>query len=241
MKNLEDKFQLTTGNSLTYGQLREIRYALSYGGVCIIPSDTCYSVAGLPFSYGIIDSIGNFIPQIIDKEIPLSFSNIFMVEQWVYLTAKDCRVIDEELPGPATLICKIKDEKIKPVIEKFLHTKGTIGVRIPDSPIERQLSEFLNHPITTCAIRSDEGLIIQNSDEVIEIIKKRTQNVDFKQKVLLVRNSIFKYKNNSTIITFQDIRKPNELVVIREGEIDPKKIKKDSENYYSQWDIEDFT
>ncbi len=239
--SLEDKFQLTTGSSLTYGQLREIRYAMQYGGVCIIPSDTCYSVAGLPFSYGIIDSISNFVPQIINKEVPLSFSNVFMVEQWVHLTSKDYRVIDEELPGPATIICKIKDEMKKPIIEKFLHTKGTIGIRIPDSPIERQLSEFLNHPITTCAIRSDNGLIIQDSDEVIEVVRKRTENIDSKQRILLVRNSKFKYKNNSTIITFQDNRKPNELVVIRQGEIDPKKMKKDSENYYSQWDIEDFT
>ena len=241
MNSFENKFQLTIGNSLTYGQLREIKHTMDSGGVCIIPSDTCYSVAGLPFNYGTIESISNFIPDIKFKEIPLSFANISMLKQWVTLTDKDCRVIDEELPGPATLICKIKDEKKKPVIERILHTKGTIGVRIPDSPIERQLSDFLNSPITTCAIRSDNGLIIQNTDEVIDIVKRRVDNIDLKQRVLLVRSADFKYKNNSTIVTFQDDRRYNKLVVIREGEIPAEKIKRGSENYYSQWDIEDYT
>lgn len=241
MSNIEDKFQLSSGNSLPYGQLREIRYTLLYGGVCIIPSDTCYSVAGLPFNYGTIEQISHFVPDISKKEIPLSFANINMVENWVVLTSKDCRVIDAEFPGPGTLICKIKEEKKKETIERFLHTKGTIAIRIPDAPIERQLSDFLGHPITTCAIRSDAGLIIQDYDEVIETIKKRTENTEFNKRILLVKTPNFKYKHNSTIVTFQDVTRPNQLVVIREGEIDIKKIKKDSEDYYSQWDIEDFT
>ncbi len=236
-----DRIKMSLGGSISYGHLREIRQVLQFGGILIIPSDTCYSLASLPYQTASLRRIANIEPNVQHKEIPLSFSGLQMLEKYCKLTSKDFHAIDKFCPGPVTLVCEMKQEHVLNGLDKLIHTNETIGVRIPDSAIERQICDFIEGPITTCAVRSDDGKIIQNYDDIVSIVRKRIKNVIDNYQIMAVQIPQFKYKEESTVVSLQPkIIGPYEIKVYREGIVDPKKIKHESERL-SWFDYEDFT
>ncbi|RZN82336.1 MAG: hypothetical protein EVB11_08950 [Winogradskyella sp.] len=223
---------VTPGGSISYQHLGEIKYVLENGGIVILPSDTCYTLASLPFNIDSLGRIANIEPHSIKNEIPLSFSGRKMLEKYCTPNEKEMRAIDKFCPGPLTLVCKMKKEMIDKKLNLLIHTDKTIGVRIPDSVIERQISEYLNSPITTCALRDYEGKIIQNYDNVVSTVRDRIKNVIHKYTILAIEVPYFIYKENSSVISFQpNIDGAYEIKVFREGMIDVKKIKREASKF----------
>ena len=236
-----NRFHVSRGGSLSYSYLREIKYVLGQGGVLIIPSDTCYSLASLPFIAGSISRIANIEPDLMKKEIPLSFSSLSMLERFCILTSRDYRIIDDFCPGPITLVCEMKKKMIDRNFDEMINTNKTIGIRIPDSPIERQICDYINSPITTCAVRDDKKNVVQNYDDVVSIVQSRIENVIDDYHIMAIEIPEFEYKEASTVISVQpNIIGSDQIKVFREGSIDSVKITRKSGGV-TWYDFEDWT
>lgn len=226
-----DRIKLSLNNSISYSHLREIRHCMSYGGILIIPSDTCYSLASFPMHKKALRLLANIQPESATKEIPLSFASLKMLEDYCVLQSEDIHVIDEFCPGPITIVCEMKNQIIKDDLNDFIHTKGTIGARIPDSAVERQISEFLNSPITTCAVRDDQGKVVRNYDDVVDLVKKRVVGVISNYDIMAIQVPHFKYNESSTVFSLQSSIIGNyEIQIFREGVVSSKKIKSASKD-----------
>jgi tRNA A37 threonylcarbamoyladenosine synthetase subunit TsaC/SUA5/YrdC len=242
--------RLTFGDSLSYGHLRQACHTLRHGGLCILPSDTCYSLAALPFRRDALEHLGQILPDKQVDAIPLAFGSLNMLRHYVKLTAKDERLIDIHCPGPLTLVCEISDAQQKHIIEDLLHTQGSIGVRIPDSGVERQISVELQRPITTCAVRDDAGAPVRNFDDAVSIVRSRLKAKGEEFLLLAVRMTKVTYKELSTVAGVQSSLAPAEarealvapysVYIYRPGALEPEKLE-DSLRRLSWSDFEDWT
>ncbi len=231
---VDEPLPLTFGDSLAYADLRRVCQILREGGLCLLPSDTCYSIAALPFRRDAIGRVGRVLPGKEREAIPLSFGSLPLVEKWVKLTPRDLRAIDEFWPGPLTLVCEVKDWHDKHILADMLHTIGNIGVRISDSPVERQISTELDRPITTCAVRDENGKPVRSFDDAVSLVRGRLEETGEAFPFAAVRISRLRYRAVSTVATLQRSQVPAHhhggsaysIYVFRPGVIEPQRIER---------------
>ncbi len=238
----DQNVRLTFGDSLTYGHLRKVCYALERGGLCVLPSDTCYSVAALPSRIQVMNNLATLLPDKAFEPIPLAFGSLSMVRKYVKLTGKDIRAIDEFCPGPLTLVCQMLDLHVTKSLGILLHTDNTIGVRIPDSPVERQISSELDMPITTCAIRDDRQHPVQNFDDAVSIMRERCAKTPKQMYLVAINMTRIKYHDHSTVVSVQTrLASPYKIHIYRPGVIDPETIENTMKIEASFRELEDWT
>jgi len=240
--------RLTFGDSLAYGHLRQVCYTLRHGGLCILPSDTCYSLAALPFRRDALAHLASILPGKDSDPIPLAFGSLALAQQYVRLTPRDEKLIDAYCPGPLTLVCEINDQHDKKIIEDMLHTHGTIGVRIPDSTVERQVSIELQRPITTCAIRDDSGEPVRIFDDAVSLVRMRMKARQEEFLLFAVRMTRLAYREVSTVASVQkeglpegkELVSPYSVFIYRPGIIEPEQLESALRKLWPS-DFEDWT
>lgn len=236
-----EHFKIKIGNSefnseLNSEQMREILRTIYNGGVCLIPSDTGYSLATIPHKTLNIDNLRNLLPHALNAPISLCFASRDMARKYVLFSAKDERSFDSFRFAPITLVCPLINGKVKTRLAPVINTLNTLGVRISDSVIERQISQKLDRPITTCAVRNADGNIIRNFDEAIEVLKERMRSIGKIIPLAAIKSPRIKYEKDSTIISFID----SQVKILREGVIDPQDIIREAKSI-TMFDIEDWT
>lgn len=226
--------RISSGGSLSCWDLTLACSALRSGGLGVVPSDTCYALAGLPFSRDSVGHLVTLLPAKATEPIPLVFGSIPLLERFVKLTVPDRRIIEVVWPGPLTLVCEISSAHDKTMLQEVLHTDGTIGARYSDSVVERQLSAHLQRPLTTCAIRDDSGEPVRNFDDAMYIVRSRMQAKNEQFPLFHIRVDRLPYAQLSTVATVQKNALPankrteplDSVFVYREGEVEPKRLKK---------------
>ena len=183
-------------------KLDEIVAVLKRGGIIIYPTDTVYGI-GCDFSntkaVQRVCQIKNVKP---DK---LSFICYDLSEISAYvrnLSTPIFKVMKKALPGPFTFLLNASSN-----VPKVLNAKKrTVGIRIPDNNIPREIVRELGNPIITSSIH-DEDEIIEYSTDPELIFEKYENLVD-----IIIDGG---YGNNipSTVIDASN----DELEVIRQG------------------------
>jgi tRNA threonylcarbamoyl adenosine modification protein (Sua5/YciO/YrdC/YwlC family)/tRNA threonylcarbamoyl adenosine modification protein YjeE len=67
-----------------------------------------------------------------------------MAEKYVFINEMAEHVYDQFLPGPVTVVSKSRGK----VAKRLESVRQTLGVRVPDHPLPRQLAQSLGKPIT---------------------------------------------------------------------------------------------
>jgi tRNA A37 threonylcarbamoyladenosine synthetase subunit TsaC/SUA5/YrdC len=240
MDKYRSLYKLTSGDSLTFGHLREISSLLLRGGFCLLPSDTGYSIASLPFLKNSVSPIFDIFPKGFTEPISLAFYHPELAEKYVNLTLEDQAVIENSCPGAITLVCEMIDDKNKSFIKNRINSDGTIGVRISRSSVENQLSLELKRPITTFAVRYPNGKIIQKFDDAVDIIKQMINGKNV-QAWAAIKMPNFYYTDHSTVVTVQPalVDPDYTIKIFREGAIEPKVIKSSIERL-SKYEMDDW-
>jgi tRNA A37 threonylcarbamoyladenosine synthetase subunit TsaC/SUA5/YrdC len=90
------------------------------------------------------------------------------------------------------------------ILRDHLNADGTIGGRIPDSPVELQLSAELGSPLTTTALRDDRGDLVHDVQDACEILESRLDAVQDQLAYLPLLTMIsargFTHNEHSTVI-----------------------------------------
>jgi len=236
--------RLTAGDSLTYENVRSIRFCLDHGGFVVLPSDTGYSLACLPFRQDTITKLRAMLGH-PNTSIPLSFGSYAMAARYVAIATENDRIVDHHAPGPLTIVCPMRPDMAPEhaaALASALHTEGTIGVRFPDSAVERQISIECDRPITTCAIRSADGEIVRSFDDALSIVRQSVEELGVECFLAAVNTRVIKYPMQSTVATADPhlVSTPSVVKVYRHGAIEAQ----DLQNSVKQlgWsDFEDWT
>lgn len=135
---------------------------LKNGGIIIYPTDSVYGLGCDIFNHKGIEKIAQL--KKIDPEkahfsiICYDLSNIS--EYTMQIENPIFKIMKKNLPGPFTFILKANNN----VPKIFKSKKKTIGIRIPDNNIVREIVKELGNPIMTTSVISDDDIIEYSTD-----------------------------------------------------------------------------
>ncbi|MCA5004564.1 L-threonylcarbamoyladenylate synthase [Sphingobacterium bovistauri] len=148
---------------------------LKKGGVIIYPTDTVYGIGCDITNQKAIEKVCQ-IRGLRPEKANLSFICYDLTDISQYTKPFDTavfRVLKKALPGPFTFIFNASNQVPKLLSSK----KKTVGIRIPDNDIVREIVKQLGNPIVTASIH-DEDEIIEYSTDPELIYEKYQDSVD---------------------------------------------------------------
>ena len=148
---------------------------LKNGGVIIYPTDTIYGLGCDIFHQKAIERIAR-IKNVLPQKAQLSFICYDLSDLSKYtksISTPLYRLLKEYLPGPYTFILPASKE-----VPKILQSKkNTIGLRVPDNNIAREIVKQLEHPILSATLPgemveeyTDPELIHENFKILVDIV-----------------------------------------------------------------------
>jgi tRNA threonylcarbamoyl adenosine modification protein (Sua5/YciO/YrdC/YwlC family) len=177
---------------------------LKNGGVVIIPTDTVYAFACDIHNSKAIERICK-IKNVKLPQANFSFACYDLSDIAIYtkpFSREVFRIMKHHLPGPFTFILNASSEV--PTI--FRSNKKTIGIRVPDNNIIREIVKELGNPVMVSSVR-DEDEIKEYYSDASEI------ESDFSDKVDLIIDGGYSDIYPSTVIDCTS----DSPVIIREG------------------------
>lgn len=175
-------------------ELRKIRMvaeALSGGGIIIYPTDTVYGMGCDIYENGSVGKIYR-IKGLKPEKSNLSILCYDLSQLSDFAKPIDTpvyRVMRKALPGPFTFILKANSN----VPKLFKSKKKTVGIRVPENRICREIVKELGHPIVSTSIHSDDQVIDYITDP--EIIHEK-----YKSRVDMVIDGGFGGNTPSTVV-----------------------------------------
>jgi tRNA threonylcarbamoyl adenosine modification protein (Sua5/YciO/YrdC/YwlC family) len=188
-------------------ELRKIRIivdCLKNGGVIIYPSDTVYALGCDIYQPKAIERIYK-IKNINPKKSNFSFlcydmshlsDFVFSIDTPIY------RVMRKVLPGPFTFILKANSK----VPKIFQSKRKTVGIRIPDNNICKELIKELGNPIMTTSIHDEDEILDYTTDPLL--IYEKYENI-----VDIVIDGGFGGNKPSTVVDCSE----GDFTIVREG------------------------
>lgn len=180
---------------------------LKRGGVIIYPTDTVYGIGCDITNQKAIERVCQIRGLRPDKA-NLSFICYDLTSISQYTKPFDTavfRVLKKALPGPFTFIFNASGQVPKLLSSK----KKTVGIRVPDNNIVREIVKELGNPIVTTSIHDDDDIIEYSTDP--ELIYEKYQD-----KVDLVIDGGYGDNVASTVVDLTT----GDFEVIREGKGD---------------------
>jgi L-threonylcarbamoyladenylate synthase len=211
--SLEDR---TRTGSLRSRDISLIRAALLRGGFVLLPSDTCYSLAMIPQDKGRRDIINGILDRPENWPMSIAFPSINVARRFVKLSLVAMQLLEVFTPGPITVIC---DADSDPDTLRFVRD-DTIGVRIPESPIEREIAGCTDYPVTTVAVRDREGIPVRNFDRALDQVDIGTHFVAAPGWYAIQGDDDSFFSDHSTVVRVAGA----EVSTMREGDIPYEQI-----------------
>jgi tRNA threonylcarbamoyl adenosine modification protein (Sua5/YciO/YrdC/YwlC family) len=151
----------------------QVVQVLRRGGLIIYPTDTVYGLGCDITNHKAIEAIAR-IRHIKPEKANFSFICHDLSNLADYTKSIDnstFRVLKKALPGPFTFILNASGK-----VPKLLSSnKKTVGIRIPDNNIAREIVKQLSNPILSTSIRDEDDILEYSTDP--ELIHEKYQDL----------------------------------------------------------------
>ncbi len=177
---------------------------LASGGIIVYPTDTVYGIGCDLLNKRAVERLCQIL-DIRPHKLDLSFICSDLSNIATYVRRIDTpvfKVLKKALPGPYTFIFESSSE-----VPRILDiNKKTVGIRIPDHPIPREIVRLLQRPLITSSVKDDDHIKEYTTDpeEIFE---------DFKHLVDMVIDGGPGGNVPSTVVDFTS----GEGIVTRQG------------------------
>ncbi len=190
-------------------QIHRIVSVLKNGGVIIYPTDTVYGIGCDITKPKAIEKVAQL------KDVKVSKANFSFIcydmshlsDFTKPLSNNIFKLMKRNLPGPFTFILEANNN----VPKLFKANRKSIGIRIPDNNIIREIVKYLGNPILTTSLKADDEIIEYTTDP--ELIYEDYQNL-----VDIVIDGGYGGNIASTVIDCTT----DDLEVIRMGDVEPE-------------------
>ena len=147
--------------------IQQVVQCLHDGGIIIFPTDTVYGIGCDIFQHKAVERIAQLKGIRADKA---NFSFICHDLSHISDFTKQIsnpiyKLMKKTLPGPFTYILNSSSN----VPKLFESKKKTVGIRIPDNLIARQIVSELGNPIMSTSVKGDEENIETTTDPGTDI------------------------------------------------------------------------
>lgn len=185
-------------------QIKQIVEVLRAGGVIIYPTDTVYGFGCDITNQKAVERVARI------KGIKLEKANFSFIchdlsnlSEFTKVASNQVfKVMKHNLPGPFTFILNANSN----VPKLFKSKKKTVGIRIPDNNICREIVKELGNPILTSSVKSNDEILEYLTDP--ELIKD-----EYDKLVDAVVDGGFGKNVPSTVVDCSN----NEIEIIRQG------------------------
>jgi len=188
-------------------QLEEVVACLRNGGLIIYPTDTVYGLGCDIYQAKAIEKLCK-LRNIKPEKANLSFICADLSHLSDFVKPIDnavYRVLKHALPGPFTFILNANNK-----VPKLMHSnKKTVGIRVPDNEIARNIVKLLGNPIVSTSIHDDDEVIEYSTDP--ELIYEK-----YKDLVDIVIDGGYGELQASTVVDYTS----DEPVILRQGKGD---------------------
>lgn len=185
-------------------KIKQVVESLQEGGIIIYPTDTVYGLGCDIFNPKAVEKICR-LRGLKPEKAMLSFicEDISQIADYAYQIDNEVfKVLKKNLPGPFTFVLRANNT----VPKLFKNRKRTIGVRIPENNIAKNIVKELGRPILSISLKSDDEILEYFTDP-IDIFD------DFKKLVDIVIDGGIGNNNPSTVVDCTG----DDLEVIRQG------------------------
>jgi tRNA threonylcarbamoyl adenosine modification protein (Sua5/YciO/YrdC/YwlC family) len=188
-------------------QLEEVVACLRSGGLIIYPTDTVYGLGCDIYQAKAIEKLCK-LRNIKPEKANLSFICADLSHLSDFVKPIDnavFRVLKHALPGPFTFILNANNK-----VPKLMHSnKKTVGIRVPDNDIARNIVKLLGNPIVSTSIHDDDEVVEYSTDP--ELIYEK-----YKDLVDMVIDGGYGELQASTVVDYTS----DEPVIVRQGKGD---------------------
>jgi L-threonylcarbamoyladenylate synthase len=173
---------LTPAGQLTVEAVDRIHEVLMDRGAVMLPSDTAYSFAMVPLGVEIRQTVNAVLGR-PDIPISLAFPSVRVAREWIGPNRVANALLQKYCPGPITVVTSARgSERAKraarslngAITDRFFDVIAvqdwTIGVRIPDSIIEREVADATTYPINTTPVLDERGNPVLDFDRAMAIV-----------------------------------------------------------------------
>lgn len=186
-------------------QIQKIVKIIQNGGIIIYPTDTVYGIGCDITQPKVVEKLAKLTGQ-KNKSHKMSFIcyDLSNLSEYARVETNVYKIMRKNLPGAFTFILNAN----KKVPKTFMSKKKTVGIRIPDNNIAREIVKELGNPIVSISVRyKNDDLIEYPTDP--ELIHD-----EFKDIVDVVIDAGFGNNEASTVI---DCTQSNDIEILREG------------------------
>ncbi|MBX7050948.1 MAG: threonylcarbamoyl-AMP synthase [Flavobacteriales bacterium] len=146
-------------------KIRQVVECLKNGGVIIYPTDTVYSIGCDIDNNKAIEKIARLKNVRADKaNFSLVCYDLSHITEFSRQVSNPVfKMMKRLLPGPYTFIL----EAGKKIPSIFSDRKKTIGIRVPDHLIPREIVKELGRPIIATSVHDDDDIIEYTTDPIL--------------------------------------------------------------------------
>lgn len=144
---------------------------LRNGGLVIYPTDTVYAIGCDALNVRAVEEICKM------KGINPAKHNLSIIcydlsdiSEYAKVDDRTFKIMKRNLPGPFTFILNTTSK-----LPKIYKNKKTVGIRVPDNNIIRELVNNLGNPILTTSVKDDDDVIEYITDP--ELIYEKYENI----------------------------------------------------------------
>jgi tRNA threonylcarbamoyl adenosine modification protein (Sua5/YciO/YrdC/YwlC family) len=172
-------------------QISRLAKILKKGGVIIYPTDTVYALGCDLFNHKAIERVAKIKGVKIQKaNFSIIFYDLSQLSDYArHVSNNIFKLMKYYLPGPYTFILEANNK----IPKIFRGRKKTIGIRIPDNNISRQIVRELGNPLLTTSVHDEDKLLDYTTDP--ELIYEQ-----YKNKVDVIVNGGYCNNEPSTVI-----------------------------------------
>mgnify|MGYP001485724434 CR=1 FL=1 len=185
-------------------KIRSIVEILEKGGIIVYPTDSVYAIGCDINKQNAVERIAKLKGVKLEKaNFSLLFYDLSQLSN--YTSAVDNHVfklMKKSLPGPFTFILGANNN----VPKIFRSKKKTVGIRVPDNNIIREIIQTLGRPLVTTSVHDKDEVIEYTTDP--ELIYER-----YKDKVDAVIDGGYGNNEASTVVDCTD----GGIEIIRQG------------------------
>ena len=188
-------------------EIRKVVDCLQNGGIIIYPTDTIYGIGCDIFKPKAVERITEILGG-SKKKSAMTFicHDLSNLSDYTKPIANNIfKVMKRTLPGPFTFILE-SNNNVPKIVQS---NKKTIGIRVPDNNIIREIVRELGHPILSTSVKDDDEVVEYTTDP--ELIYEKYENL-----VDMVIDGGYGDNVPSTVVDCTS----GEIEVVREGKGD---------------------
>ena len=153
---------------------REIERVVSIlrdGGILIYPTDTIYGMGCDSLNVRAVEKICDLKginPQ--KSNLSIICNDLSAISEYAKVDTPTFKLMKRNLPGPFTFILPTTSS-----LPKIYKNKKTVGIRVPDNPIIREIARALGNPILNTSVKDEEEEIEYITDP--ELIHEKWSDI----------------------------------------------------------------